>query len=151
MASDSELLRRVGGKACAPLDAMVAAAFVGPAWPLLKILSNKILTNRFLPTYVYQQILTNRCAVADRSIRDRDQQAAYAEAATPRVGREQELSVEPLPLTVADIPCPSLEPHKSQVFGWLRGIAREGTTTGFWLCGYQLLAHFQSTTGLLGY
>eukprot|EP00438_Fugacium_kawagutii_P005236 Skav217104 [mRNA] locus=scaffold139:119576:126011:+ [translate_table: standard] len=90
-------------------------------------------------------------AVADASVRQRDELAAQLEAEAPRRGRELEVSGLPLPDSVEDIPCPTLEPYKAQVFEWLKGITNPQAAHGSWVCGYQLLAHFQRTTGLLGF
>eukprot|EP00438_Fugacium_kawagutii_P019669 Skav211128 [mRNA] locus=scaffold1786:9514:17345:+ [translate_table: standard] len=66
-------------------------------------------------------------------------------AVDPRV------SMSPLPDSILHVTCKSLEPHKDDVFRWLQFVQTGDQVVNRWMCGQQLLAHFQYHTGKHGY
>ena len=92
-----------------------------------------------------QRDLSNKDVVRHRDENEWDRAQSQISAQSP------EASLSPLPDTLVAFTPHNLGPCFAPLSAWVRQLASGNDTCGMWLCNYQLLVHFQRTTGKIGF
>lgn len=109
----------------------------------------RVKLRRQLHTLIYE--------IGSRAIAGKSEGAQLVPQRAPTTADTQQMldeqqSFEPLPLTLQGLTLPAnVAEHGQQILDWLRQLLRGDHRHNRWMTSYQLLAHYQFTTGQIGY
>ena len=92
-----------------------------------------------------------RAIAAKETIREGDVVKWEEVGEAPQVSPEMVISLVPFPDQIVEVAEHSLGPRFQPLLAWVRGLISGDHLQPMWLSSYQLLIHFQSTTGMKGF